>query len=85
LNTFPMARKLITSNSELSANQLRELAENDPRVEQLANAYPNEVLLESDIRANNTLNSYKSVFPTPPSPSEQNQTSTQTSTQETGS
>jgi hypothetical protein len=61
LNSHPNARKLISSNRNLTNNQLRELTKNDKKVNALESAYPNEVLLKADVMTNNTLNSYKSL------------------------
>ncbi|MCE9548793.1 hypothetical protein K8Q98_00095 [Candidatus Nomurabacteria bacterium] len=60
LNSFPSASKLITSKN-ISGKELRNIARSDPRVNQLKQAYPYEVLLEADIKSGKTLNSYKSL------------------------
>jgi len=82
--------KLISDNASLTENQLQQLANSDPRVQQLQAAYPKEEIPEADIYHNNVRNSYQSLSeaekaalpyytppPSPPTPS-----STPTSTGE---
>lgn len=61
LNFHPNASKLISKDKEKKKDELKTLAQNDDKVRKLKAAYPNEILLEADIKNNNTLNSYKSV------------------------
>ncbi|MBI4085291.1 MAG: hypothetical protein HY432_02175 [Candidatus Liptonbacteria bacterium] len=61
VNSFPRVTKLISVNPNLSNAQLRELAENDSRVKQLQAAYPQEILLSSDVARGDTRNSYQSL------------------------
>jgi len=68
LNTFPAARKLISDDNNLGSVKLQNLAANDPRVQQLEAAYPNEILLNADVAHNMTLNSYVSTHPVLPPP-----------------
>lgn len=58
LNSFPTASKLITKEN-ISGKTLRNIARSDPRVNQLKQAYPYEVLLAADIANGKTLNSYR--------------------------
>jgi hypothetical protein len=61
LNPYPTARKALSFNPSITDTQIRELADIDPRVNQLKAVYPNEVLLDADVKHNNTPNSYVSV------------------------
>lgn len=61
LNTFPTARKFLSADQGLSQEQLATVAVSDARVRQLYAAYPDEVLLEADIKAKNILNSFESL------------------------
>jgi len=61
LNSYPTASKLLSSDSTMDYGQLKTLAEQDQRVQQLKVAYPNEILLDADVQHNNALNSYKSL------------------------
>ncbi|MEK7546922.1 MAG: hypothetical protein AAB536_01950 [Patescibacteria group bacterium] len=63
VNSFPRVTKVTSENPNLSNAQLRELAENDPSVKALLEAYPNESLLASDIARNDTKNSFQSLSP----------------------
>lgn len=63
LISHPNARKLISSESGVSNEELRASAASDTRVEQLKMAYPEEILLEWDVSSGNTWNSYDSVRP----------------------
>jgi hypothetical protein len=54
--------KLINQNNNLNKSQLQEISRDNARVKELEEAYKNEVLLEADIRSNNTLNSYESIY-----------------------
>jgi len=61
LNSHPNAMKLISQDKGVAIEQLRELAVDDEKIRKLQNAYKSEVLLDDDIRANNTRNSYRSL------------------------
>lgn len=63
LVSHPNARKLISSDKNLSLDQLKSLGDKDSRIAELKEAYKNEILLESDVQGNYTLNSYTSVYP----------------------
>lgn len=54
-------KKLISKNDNLTIVELRDLSENDEKVIKFREAYKNEILLEYDVKANNTKNSYKSL------------------------
>lgn len=60
LNSYPTARKFISSNTT-NTEELKTLAINDSRFQELQKAYKNEILLDIDVKNNNTLNSYKSL------------------------
>lgn len=60
LNSYPTARKLLSANADASSDELKDIANNDSRVEELREAYPNEILLPADVQNNRTLNSYGS-------------------------
>lgn len=59
LNSHPAASKLLTNSRSSSASDLKVLATNDQRSQQLQVAYQHEILLAADIERQNTLNSYK--------------------------
>ncbi len=61
LVSHPNARKLISSDKNLGVDHIKSLVEKDTRVAELKEAYKNEILLDTDIVANNTLNSYTSL------------------------
>jgi|GEM_PF-756571 len=61
LNSFPTASKLLSNNASISDADAKTLADSDQRVQQLKAAYPHEILLDADIKHNNTLNSYASI------------------------
>jgi hypothetical protein len=61
LNSYPTASKLLSADKNSNFEQLKTLALNDERVKQLKAAYPNEILIDADVKRNNTLNSYKSI------------------------
>lgn len=61
LNSHPNGWKLITQDSNLNKVQLLSLAKNDAKVKALQEAYKNEILLDADIKNNNTRNSYQSL------------------------
>ena len=62
LNPSLSGSQFIINDSNLSIDQLKTLARNDIRVKQLEAAYPNEILLDADIKNNNALNSYQSLY-----------------------
>jgi len=53
---------LITDNAALSDEQLKSLAESDPRIVALRKAYPNEVPYNADVKSHTTYNSYQSLM-----------------------
>lgn len=57
----PRGTKLLSSDETLSKKDLQFLAENDERVKKLKESYKKEILLDSDIKNNNTRNSYQSL------------------------
>ncbi|MEK7546924.1 MAG: hypothetical protein AAB536_01960 [Patescibacteria group bacterium] len=61
VNSFPGAIGLISEDQNLTTVQLNALVANDSRAKQLQMAYPNDVLLTSDIRNGWTINSYQSL------------------------
>lgn len=61
LISHPNGRKLISRDANLSTTQLLTLAQNDEKVIALQAAYINEILLDADIKNNNTRNSYQSL------------------------
>ena len=61
LNSHPNAMKLISQDKWVAIEQLIELAVNDEKVRKLQNAYKGEILLDDDVRTNNTRNSYRSL------------------------
>lgn len=60
INSYPTANKLLTS-ADISTDQVTSLALKDQRVQQLEDAYKNEIPLEVDVKNNNALNSYQSL------------------------
>lgn len=60
LLSYPSANKLLTSREQDSEN-LRELAREDDRVNELKEAYPNEVLIKADVVSGNAHNSFKDI------------------------
>jgi hypothetical protein len=81
LNSYPTASKLITSDKSLGNDQLKSLAENDPRFKELQGAYPNEVLIDADVKHNNALNNYISLQQNPQTTEESTTTETAPQTQ----
>jgi len=61
ISSHPNGRKVISEDRELDGAQLKDLAMSDEKVRRLQGAYKNEILLEDDIRMNNTRNSYQSL------------------------
>lgn len=59
MNSYPTASEIITSE-QMSTDRLKTLVENNKRVQALRAAYPNEILLQADVKNNNALNSYSS-------------------------
>lgn len=59
--SHPNATKLLSKDGNLSKTDLQHLYENDLRITKLKEAYKNEVLLDSDVKNNNTRNSYQSL------------------------
>lgn len=59
INSHPNGKKLISKDKNLDNKELIMLSEKNDRVLSLKKAYPNEILLEADIKSGNTLNSYK--------------------------
>ena len=60
ITSFLDGRELISGDQALTTEQLKPLAENNPRVLALQKAYPNEIPIYSDVKHNTTYNSYKS-------------------------
>ena len=58
LNPYPTARKLLSTDANAGDAQLKAMADNDSRVQTLKAAYPHEILLDADIKHNNTRNAY---------------------------
>jgi len=61
LNPYPTARKLLSGDASALEADIKALSANDSRVQELKAAYPHEILLDADIKHNNTRNSYKAV------------------------
>lgn len=61
LNSHPNATKLISKDSNLTIAELKNLAKNDEKVIKFREAYKNEILLDVDVKNNNTRNSYESL------------------------
>lgn len=61
LNSHSNGWKLMTEDTNLNQAQLLALAKNDAKVKALQEAYKNEILLDADIKNNNTRNSYQSL------------------------
>lgn len=77
LNPSIFGSQFIIHDETASINQLQALAQNDTRVKQLEEAYPNEILLDADVENDNALNSYQSLHGGLPSSSISADTSTQ--------
>ena len=60
---LPNAVKLITQDANMSKTQLQALAEQEKRVNQLREAYPNEILYADDVQRNLTRNTFQSLSP----------------------
>jgi hypothetical protein len=58
--SHPNASKIISEDSSLKSEELKNLAENDEKVKALQAAYPNEILAKADILSGHTYNSYAS-------------------------
>ncbi len=54
-------RELISNDNNLIKSQLQKISETNKKVIAFKKAYKNEILLEADIKNNNTRNSYKSL------------------------
>lgn len=54
--------KLLSSASTLNTIDLKEIVQNDEKVQAFQEAYKSEILLEVDIQNNNTRNSYQSLL-----------------------
>jgi hypothetical protein len=63
MNPHPNASKLLSSDDKLTTEQLLALISEDPKVKELEDAYPHEILLDADIYHNNTRNSFQSLPP----------------------
>jgi hypothetical protein len=61
LNSYPAAKKLLSSDVNMSKAALKDLAEDNWRVKALKSVYPKEILLDADVKNSNTLNSFKSI------------------------
>ena len=59
IKSHPNGKKLISKDKNLDEKELIILSEKSDRVLSLKKAYPNEILLDADIKSGNTLNSYK--------------------------
>ena len=59
--SHPNAKANFSLDNNLTKPQLEILVENNGRVRQLREAYPNEILLDVDVKINNARNSYKSL------------------------
>lgn len=62
LNSHSNASKLISSDGNLDNAQLQALVEKDEKVIKLQAAYKDEILLDTDVKNNNTRNSYQSLL-----------------------
>lgn len=60
MNPYPEA-SVVVSKETLPQERLKALSNENKRVQELRAAYPNEILLDADIKNNNTRNSYKSI------------------------
>jgi len=63
LNPSRSGSQFIINDPDADVATLSTIAQNDIRVKALEAAYPNEILLNADVRNNNALNSYKSAHP----------------------
>lgn len=61
LNPHPAARKLISTDESSSVEDLRALAKETRRFNQLKAAYKDEILLEADIANNKIFNNYEDL------------------------
>ncbi|MCK9351806.1 MAG: hypothetical protein M0P76_03375 [Candidatus Pacebacteria bacterium] len=61
LLTFSKARTLITDDENLDTGKLKELVWRNDVVKQFLTAYPDEILMQSDIKSGHTLNSFQSL------------------------
>lgn len=62
LNSYPTASKIFNNGSNnLGDSQLKDIAEADSRVQVLKMAYKTEIPLDTDVKNNNNINSYKSI------------------------
>ncbi len=57
--SYPSANKILATD-ESNVDKLQKLAKKDDYVEELKDAYPDEILLKADVQNENTLNSYAS-------------------------
>lgn len=65
LGLHPNSKKLLSSNPTLTPDELRILADQDEKVISFKNAYPNEILLDVDVKNGNALNSYRTIHGIP--------------------
>lgn len=65
LGGHPNNKKLISSDPTLTPDELRTLADQDEKVASFKNAYPNEILLDVDVKNGNASNSYRTTHGTP--------------------
>ncbi len=80
--SYPSANKILATD-ESNVDKLQKLAKKDDYVEELKDAYPDEILLKADVQNENTLNSYASrneepKEPTPETKDTESQLSTET-------
>jgi hypothetical protein len=61
LNPSISGSQFIIYDPNLSLAKLQAMAQNDMRVKQLEAVYPNEILLDADVKNSNALNSYQSL------------------------
>lgn len=59
LISHPSGKKMISRDELLNKAQLEAFAKHDEKTKELQEAYKNEILLDTDIRNNNTRNSYQ--------------------------
>jgi hypothetical protein len=61
LNPYPTASMWISRAPTISDSEVRALDDKIPRIQALRAAYPNEILIDADVKHNNALNSHKSL------------------------
>ena len=61
LSAHPSGIKLISEDKNLSQEKLFELSKNDPRVNELREAYPLEIIPSADLKSGNVRNAYQDL------------------------